>query len=382
MRNATSGLVTLALAGIIAGGIAVGCSADGSTDIPGDSTADPGTSTSGTDPASTDPGAGGGGNSNTTKDAGSTKDSGSKPKGDSGSAGVDAGPPPPNPGDKCTSPNSIFTRSCGNCGTQEAVCLAADGGAAVSDYSACTNEVVGGCKPGTTQSATCGLCGTQQKICQNNCMWAAGTCTGEPVGACSPGAVNNSGAGCSAGTFRQQTCGTDCKEGNFTMTCGPYVNSVILDLPNAVNGVVSHTQDLESVAGKTFSLDSSTTCPASTINADYPSDYVEVDNNTGKAATVTVYQSATPGGSELDTLVWVYAGNVPPANDTAKKACSVKVSDSCASTTLCGGMNTFTFGSIAAVPIPAGGKILVYSGGYASDVTGPMMINVRVDTLK
>ncbi len=382
MRNFTSSLVTLGFAGMIAGGIAVGCSADGSTDIPGDST---GTDTNGTDPGDSgvaaNPTGNGGGGGNMGGGGGTAKDAGTTPKKDAGSTGggKDAGPPAPNAGDKCAALNSVFTRGCGFCGTQQSVCLAGDGGmGTVSDYSACTGEVAGGCAPGSMMTEACGLCGTHQKICQNSCQWQAGSCTGEPVGACSPGLVNNSGAGCSAGTFRQQTCGNDCKQGNFTASCGPFVNPVVLQVP-AVGAVVSAAQDIEPVVGKSWGLGIGN-CPATTVKADNPMDYIELDNNTGKAAKVTIYQSPAPGGDELDTVVFTYNGSAPPGDDTTKKACVGKVADSCASTTLCGTMDTFTFASLASVAIPAGGKILVYSAAYSSD-TGKMMINIKTESL-
>jgi hypothetical protein len=389
MRNLTSSLVTLSLAGIIAGGIAVGCSADGGTDIPGDST---GTDTNATDPADSGSGpstpatdntgsgsntgsTGTGGGTTTGKDAGK---SGGNTGTDSGvSMGKDAGPPAPNAGDACSALNTTYTRSCGFCGSQSAVCLANGATGKVSDYSPCTNEVVGGCAPGSTTMEACGLCGTHQKVCQNNCQWQAGSCTGEPANACSPGTVTNSGAGCGVGTYRQQTCGVDCKQGNFSATCGSFVNPVILQVP-AVGAVVTQHQDLEITAGKTFKLNLASTCPATTVTADLPSDYVELDNNTGKAAKVTIYQSADPAGdASLDTILWVYNGSTPPADDAAKKACVGSVADSC-TVALCGASS---FGSLSGVAIPAGGKILVYSAGYFSDQTGPMKLNIKTESL-
>jgi hypothetical protein len=371
MRKFTSSLVTLGLAGMIAGGIAVGCSADGSTDIPGDST---GTDTNGTDPAEagtpstpTDNGGGGG-----MANQGGGVDAGKGGAKDAGKGG--------NTGDSGSSTlNTIYTRSCGFCGSQQAVCLANGAAGKVSDYSACSGEVADGCAPGSMMMEACGLCGTHQKICQNNCQWQAGSCTNEPMNACSPGLINNSGAGCSAGTYRQQTCGNDCKYGNFTMSCGAFVNPVTLQVP-AVGAVVSAAQDIEPVVGKSWGLGITSTCPATTVKADNPMDYIELDNNTGKAAKVTIYQSAAPGGSELDTVLFVYNGSSPPADDASKKACVGKVSDSCATTALCGSASTFTFASLASVAIPAGGKILVYSSAYSSD-TGKMMINVKTESL-
>ncbi len=384
MRNFTSSLVTLGFAGMIAGGVAVGCSADGSTDIPGDST---GTDTNGTDPGdsgtpATNPTGNGGGNGNQGGGGGTTgKDSGTsvgnKDAGSSG-GGKDAGPPAPSPGDKCSSLNSVYTRSCGFCGTQQAVCLAVDAGAmgTVSDYSACTGEVAGGCAPGSVMTEACGLCGTHQKICQNSCQWQAGSCTGEPAGACSPGVVNNSGAGCSAGTYRQQTCGNDCKQGNFTASCGPFMNPVILQV-GAVGAVVTHEQNMQSVVGSSFKIGLGT-CPTSSVTADNPSDYVEIDNNTGKTAKVSLYQSVAAGGDDtLDTILFYYTGSTPPGTDAAKKACTGKVADSCSS--LCGGASGY--GSMTGVSIPSGGKVLVYSAGYSTSDSGKIMINVLTESL-
>jgi hypothetical protein len=376
----------IALAGFTVGAV-VACSADGSTDIPGDpNSTDPGTSTSGTDPGGGDNSGSMGTPTPTSTDAGKSTDSGKKPATDSGSGGgVDAGPPAPNPGDACTMLNSTFSRSCGFCGHQEAICLADDSGMTghVTDYNTCSDEVANGCKPGTSQMGPCGMCGTQQMICQNNCQWAAGTCNGEPANACDPGIVNNSSAGCSAGTYRQQTCGVDCKYGNFTAACGPFVNPVVLQVSATLNGVVSHDQDIEVTTGKTFRPETTTKCPATSDDPDYPNDYVEVDNNTGKIATLTLYQSAVTGGDELDTVIWYYTGNTPPATtDVAREACTGSVNDSCASTTLCGSMDTFTFASIGSVVVPVGGKILVYSGGYDDTITGKMQINIRTDKLQ
>jgi len=236
------------------------------------------------------------------------------------------------------------------------------------------------------QQEACGLCGTHQKICQNNCQWQAGSCTGEPVGACTPGYVTNTGAGCGAGTFRQQTCGADCKQGNLTATCGAFVNPITLQVP-AVGATVTAAQDVESVVGKSWSLYSGT-CPktVSDVNADYPNDYVEVDNNTGKAAKVTIFQSVVAGGSEFDTVLWVYNGSAPPTTDAAKAACTGKIADSCAAgavsgTYICGTMDSYSFASLSAVAIPAGGKILVYSGGYGSSETGKLQINIKTESL-
>ena len=193
------------------GGVVAACSASG------DSTADLSETPAGTEPpmgavlpppghpvpasSSGDP----------APDAGKTK-----PASD---ASVDAGPPPPVPGAACPKVDEIFSRPCGACGTQQAICLKTDPAgptAKVSEYSACERELEGGCLPGTIVDESCGNCGTHKKTCSKYCAWSAPACVGEPLNSCAAGTLLWTNAGCAAaGTFRDRACSATCQWGNF-----------------------------------------------------------------------------------------------------------------------------------------------------------------------
>ena len=380
MRNVSTSVFFLALAGLGFSAI-VACSADGSTDIPGDTSAiDAGNQTTGDDGGTNnaDIPTGSGGDS---YDAGPShgNDSGAKTatdSGTSGSPGFDAGPPAPNAGDACKTIAEEFTRSCGFCGTQSAICIAGDGGTVVSDYSDCMGEVANGCTPGTTTTEACGLCGTHQLICQNSCQYAAGTCMGEPLNACSPGTVLNTAAGCGKDTggeqqYRQEICDTTCKLGAPT-TCGIFVNPHVLAIAGTAKGVVSTAVDMEVTKGQSFIMDGFASCPdmdTTDLTDDAPSDYVEVDNNTAKTASVTAFTTPFKVGDDYSTNIWTYSGSVPPLTDAARIACNVGVSEFCATSTLCGPDSDDFFASQNLISIPAGGKVLVYVGSYDASTT-------------
>jgi len=292
------------------------------------------------------------------KDAG--KDASSK------DAAKDSGPKAPEPGDPCTTVDQKFKRSCGKCGTQEALCLA---DLTVSEYSACSNEI-GLCIPGSTQA--CGNCGTQ--TCSNSCNW--GTCQGQPANSCSPGSVDYTTAGCTTPqTYRERVCGETCTWGNYSATCGAPNNPLKLTISGTVNGTVSGNYNLTATKlGKRV-----TSCSSSpSTDANYPYEIVEVRNNTAKAAKVSLWLSGTPA---IDTVMAVYPTNLPPQTDEQLKACS-KVNDQCAAS-LC----TSPWSGLTDVSIPAGEVILVRFGAYwhVNDpddlTTGPVRLTVRTDAL-
>jgi hypothetical protein len=141
-------------------------------------------------------------------------------------AGVDAdaAPPRPVPGATCTVPDMIASEPCGACGTREILCLVGPtpgSPSTWSHWSVCTNEVPGGCIPGTVESAACGFCGTALRTCTALCAWNAGVCTGQPANACIPGKKETSSAGCLPGTARERTCESSCRWGGFSATCSP-----------------------------------------------------------------------------------------------------------------------------------------------------------------
>ena len=136
----------------------------------------------------------------------------------------DAGKPAPNVGDACATLDDIYTRTCGLCGTQQALCLAKPDGTpgVVSDYSPCVNEIATGCVPGTTEPETCGNCGTRQRTCTQYCAWSTGACMGEPANSCAPTSQDYTTASCPvAGTVRTRACGATCAWSSFTATCDP-----------------------------------------------------------------------------------------------------------------------------------------------------------------
>src|SRR5690606_2401896 len=106
-------------------------------------------------------------------------------------------------GDPCSTPNQIFKRSCGLCGTQEAICLTSESGSNfVSPYGECTGQVLDGCMPGTVEEAPCGNCGTQKRTCNQYCAWSTGSCQNQPPDHCTPGSVELLSAGCPSDKYR------------------------------------------------------------------------------------------------------------------------------------------------------------------------------------
>src|SRR6185295_18200094 len=122
-----SGLISIAAASLVATMAIVGCSADGSTgDIDPNQDQDPNEAKlppKGEDPPMTD--------------GGKKTDSGSK------DSAVDTyvPPPPPNPGDPCTTVNQIVQKSCGKCGKADAICQASEAGLSWSTYGPCNNQM-------------------------------------------------------------------------------------------------------------------------------------------------------------------------------------------------------------------------------------------------
>lgn len=360
MRSLKSGLFTIAAASVLGTMMAaIGCSADGSAGDfvqetePTEAKLPP----KGENPPSTDrPNENGGG-----KDA---------------SVDTYVPPPPPEPGDPCTTLDEKFSKQCGKCGKQETICQATgDGGALVwQPYGPCTGEM-GLCTPGTTEA--CGNCGT--RTCTYTCNW--GACGGEPPNSCSPGAIEYTQAGCTTPTtYKNKTCGSNCQWGQFSATCAEPNNPNKMTLSATVGGVVSQQWALTSAnVGKSPS--SCTSTASFTNNVQYVA--VEVRNPTNQTAKISLYHSKAPSGSEIDTEIWVYKSILPPYNDATLRACDWGVNDSCSVTgTPCGNTTSYNFAGVENVLVPPQGKVLVYSAGYSSTVTGPFMLNVRTDAFQ
>jgi hypothetical protein len=375
MRSLKSGLVAVAISGLFVGLAIAGCTADG------------GGADLGTDQPATDPSDNGGAQlpppSQSSSGGSGPVDAGKKDSGKSDAA-VDAGPPPPDAGDPCTKADDVATRPCGACGTQQALCTAADDAGALkwSDYGVCSGEVAGGCIPGTVTTEACGNCGTLTKTCTKYCAYTSSTCSGQPTNACTPSAIDYSTAGCSTpNTYRNRTCSGTCQWSAFSGTCAAPNNPNKMTISGTVGQVVSQQWTLS--ASTQGHKPSDCGGSASSTNVQYVA--VEVKNNTAQKATVSIYQTKAPSGSELDTLIWVYNKTLPPQDDTTLVACDYGVEDSCSSTVpanLCANASSYNLAGLSNVTINAGASVLVYSSGYSSSVTGPFILNVKTDLLQ
>lgn len=369
MRSLTSGLVTVALSGIIGMAAIAGCSAEGAgaEDLMSDQAP--------TEPAPSLPAPSAGEDDSTGGGEAPAKDAGTKDSGKTDS-GVDAGAPPPNPGDTCTDGSKIITKTCGACGKASARCDVPDGQptGTVSAYGVCEGEKAGGCIPGTTQA--CGNCGTQ--TCTNACGW--GTCTAQ--GVCKAGDVDYTSAGCTtAGTYSARTCSGTCAWGNYAGTCAEPINANKMTISTTVGNVVSADWTLapgfKRVTG---------TCGSSTYADDgYPGFIVEVRNpSTTKTAKISAFHSKVTGGAELDTLISAYKKLLPPRTAAEYQACDFGIEDGCSDiTNLCGNATPtgLNLAGMKDIIIPPGGKVLVYSVGYSSSLTGALKLNLKTDAM-
>ena len=287
---------------------------------------------------------------------------------------VETGPPVPNTGDACTTEGTIYTRACGACGTQQAVCEA---NKKVGDYSFCAGEVAGGCTPGATRTAPCGKCGTRTEVCQNNCTWAVGACGGEPPQACTPAEEKYITAGCSQpSTFRKQVCGNNCQFGApSALPCFEFPPD--LTIATTVDGEAAY-EGMLSGAGDKIARVASGSCP-STLSATLTSyAYTVVKNPTAQTAKVELYYTKTAGGTDIDTITAVY--NVPPPkSDAERQACVGKVNDFC-STSPCTSSWSGLVGADAP-SIPPNSSIVVYTAAYFAADTGGFILHARTKSL-
>lgn len=383
MRSLKSGLVGVAVAGLVGTFAVVGCSADGAAGDLGD----PGSGLTPTEPPSSQVPNGSSGDEDKTPtptgDAGKKTDAGKPPT--KTDAGNDAAPPPTE-GDPCPKPNEIFKRSCGLCGTQSAVCLVPeDGGTSyVSPYGECSDQVPNGCVPGTQEEVPCGDCGTLKRTCSKYCSWSTTSCQNEPPQHCTPGAVELVSAGCPADKYRQKTCKATCTWDNISVTCSE-PPSFVLVAPTV--GSTTSTIAVLRAAQTTGRL--SLSCPGANILSSpvTPYAYVEVRNPNPKAVTVSIFNSqATPSSPVIDTVMAAYEGATIPSTDAQRKNCIKGVADD-GDTVLTGDSNFASLdGTAGAVTIPAGGSVQVYFAAYyAYDAstptksTGMLKLNVKTE---
>jgi hypothetical protein len=386
MCSLRSGLFGATIASVIGTfSLLVGCGADGTADV---LIVDPTSASDPTDPEKegstvvpppSPAGGSDGGSAKPGQDAG-------KPKPGASDAGKDSGPSVPNEGDPCPTPNEVFKRSCGFCGTQEAICLVSpDGGSNfVSPYGECTGQVEGGCMPGTVEEVPCGNCGTQKRTCNQYCAWSTSACQNQPPNHCTPGSMELLSAGCPADTYRTKTCKADCTWEPATLTCaGPptFVNAP--PTPGSVNSTIAilkSTQTIGRLGG---------TCPSATISTtETPYAYVEVRNPNPKAVTVSIYNSqATATSPIIDTVMAAYAGAAIPTTDAQRKNCLKGVGDY-GTTALTGDDDWASLDGTRAVTIAPGASVQVYFAAYASysssnpsKTTGLVKLNVRTEAV-
>jgi hypothetical protein len=386
MRSFKTTLPGLVIAGVLGTIAVIGCTADGGA-IGG---VDPTTNT-----APTDPGLGGGNEAKLpegsgdddplppAKDGGSTKPPAPKP--DSGTK--PPAPPAPDEGAACAQVNQVFTRACGFCGKQEAICLAGEDAGAnhVSPYGVCTGSVVGGCTPGATETRPCGDCGNQVVTCNQYCAFpVSAVCNNQPVDHCTPGATEFLSAGCPADKWRQKSCKTDCTWNNVSATCESPPTFVLA--PPTAGGVNSTIMVLSQ--NKTTTRMSLADCPLSataTIGPQVtPYTYIEVRNPGTKPVKVSLFHSQAPNGPIIDTIINSYDGATIPTTTTARKACT-KNGDY-GTTSLTGNSEFASIDGTDAVTIPAGGSIQVYNASYPeysasnpSNSTGMIKFNVKTE---
>ena len=300
-------------------------------------------------------------------------------------AGFDAGTPAPNPGDACKTLDELFTRACGICGTQSALCLAKPDGTpgVVSIYSPCASEVANGCLPGATENEACGNCGTRPRTCTQYCAWSTGACAGEPVSSCTPTSVDYTSAGCpTVGTVRTRACSGTCSWTNFTPTCDPLdFKLVVAATPG---DTVSAIYPLRAtIAAKRLSG----TCPNGSFSTttNHPYVYVELVNPTENALTLSAWNTAaSSSGPTIDTLMTWYTGNAKPADDASRKACAKGMIDACPSGLPCGDSKWAGITGANAVTLPPFGSALLFFGSYfaaggSSASEGPVKLVVRTE---
>jgi hypothetical protein len=372
------GLVTSTCVFALGVMLVVGCSADGTGAIDDTSAVEPTPESNATLPPPS-----GTGNP--------TEEEPTKPAADAGKkdAAVDAGPPPPTPGTACSTIDEIKKKKCGACGEQSTVCLAGGdgGGGTWTDYSTCTNELAGGCTPGTVEQISCGNCGTATRTCSQYCAWSTSTCTGQPADSCSPGSMDFSTAGCgTANTYRTRSCENTCTWNAFSGTCA--APSTTVTVPATVGSVNS---TIAILANDVVTPRLTGSCPTATLSTTVstPTLYMKVKNNNAKAAVVTIYNSQAPGGGIVKTILAEYDGAANPSTEAARKACTKGVS-TYGNSSLTGNSSFASLdGTTRQVTIPANGTATIYLAAYnaydatkPADSTGPVKLNVRTESLQ
>jgi hypothetical protein len=303
---------------------------------------------------------------------------GSSDASDAGSDASDASLPPS--GSPCNTPNAVQQQDCGLCGFQKRGCFPdGDGGYAWGDWGFCQNQVVNGCDPKLSYpDQACGNCGTKKAVCLPNCNFdATQTCT-EPPNACAPGSTEFIlGASCDAGG-RERTCQNNCQFGNFgACQSGPTLPTIVASatVGNTV-GLVVKLPASPTLARPTISQ----SCPWSTTSSSTAYNYALVKNNDPtKTLKVAIYHSQAPNNSAWDTVMVLYNGSVPPADNdlTARKNCIVgtTTADGCSFSTGSPTPCASSMAGITNVTIAPLSSVVVYSSMFSTSDNGDVRLN-------
>lgn len=331
----------------------------------------------------------GGGTSGNNPGVDPPADSGTKPSKDASTDTAPPGPPPPNPGTACLVADKVFARDCGACGKQEAICLAnASGKLEVSEYSACHDELSGGCVPGTIVDEACGNCGTHKKTCTKYCAWNTTACVGQPANSCAAGTIAWSTAGCAtAGTFRERSCSASCQWSSFAGTCA--APDFSMSAPTTVGATTNAIIPLSPAYRTKRVTGSCTGASGPTLS---PTDkhavaWVRVTNHGAQTATISAWNSQAAGGAIINTVLTAYV--TQPTNDDELKACEKGAGDYCPTSTLpCGDSQFGALTAANALVIPAGASRVVAITTYEPQGTvgaiteGPVTLTLRTDALE
>lgn len=359
---------------------AIGCGADGSAS--GDF--DPTTEASPSDPTHVGASLPAKGEELPTS-AGSSKDAGAAQQKD----GSTRPGGPPEEGASCATPNEVFKRSCGLCGTQEAMCLVSAAGVNfVSAYGSCRGEVADGCKPGSTESAECGDCGTQTRTCNNYCVWTTSSCQNQPQNHCTKGAVELLDTGCPTGQFRTKVCNDSCTWNGASLACSaPPATVLAAPTPGSVNSTLIVLRETQTIGRLFIGM-----CPGgdsdNISNTLTPYAYVEVKNPNPTPVTVSIYNSqATATSPILDTIMAAYDGAAIPATLEERRNCLMGVSDM-GTSSLTGDSKWASLDGARAITLAPGASVQVYTAAYPAfntsnpdASTGEIKLNVKTESV-
>jgi hypothetical protein len=298
-------------------------------------------------------------------------------------AGNDASTLPPE-GSPCSKPAEVQSEPCGFCGTHDRACLPdGDGGHAWGAWGYCQGQPSNACDPNKTYSdISCpGKCATQQQVCLSNCTFDQTQPCNEPTNACWPNNFDyEEGLSCTTGG-RERVCDSQCQWGNFG-ACQSGPSMITLQVPSTVGDVTSIVQNLDS--NNTLPRVVTASCPSTLSTTSTAYNYVVVHNPSTQYATVDIFHSAASGGPTIDTVMTVYPGTTPPANNdtAARQACVGYVDDNCTDTSSTNPKSCASswaglmVGNGHGVTIPANGDVVVYSAALSSGA-GDFQINVR-----